>query len=91
MKTILSVILADPMFWILWLLAGLLLWAPSGCATRNAGLRRQGEARLAACLTCNGLERDRCYAESEAWCRSVGLERRCADDFLFVNTPTCAN
>ena len=86
----LRAVIFDPIFWMICFLVVLVYWAP-GCATRSAGLRRVGEARLRACLTCNGLERDRCYAESEAWCRANGLERRCADSFLFVEHPTCQN
>lgn len=50
-------------------------------ATRNAGVRRMAEARLAVCRkgTVSSVEARPCYEQTRAFCLDAGLERGCGE------------
>lgn len=52
-------------------------------ATTAAGVRRVAGAKLEQCLSGCVVEeqRSRCRLEATFYCRSLGLERHCAEDF----------
>jgi hypothetical protein len=55
-----------------------------GClpATREAGLRRMAEAKLAMCIGrshCTLQEDAACRREASVWCRERGMERDCGE------------